>query len=78
MSEDNLKMVTERIDAICAERPSHKEVLGFLKGIMTEKLKAKQDIQVDSIDFDKGSQFRVEIYRKGYEKSNVYRLSACC
>lgn len=52
MSEADLKMISERIDALCEERPSHKEVLEFLKGIMAEKLEAKQHVHVDSIDLD--------------------------
>lgn len=52
MSEADLVKITERIDAICTERPSHKEVLEFLNGVIADKLKAKQDVQVDPINID--------------------------
>ena len=53
MSEAAIRRVNERIDEISAERPSHKEILTFFKGVITEQLKAKAGIQVESIKMDK-------------------------
>jgi len=50
--EAELDEMNERIDAVSEERPSHKEVLGFLRGVLTEKLKAKPGIQVDAVHMD--------------------------
>ncbi|UCD86853.1 MAG: formate dehydrogenase accessory protein FdhE [Desulfobacterales bacterium] len=47
-----LDKMNERIDAISEERPSHKEALGFVRDVLTEKLKAKPRIQVDTIHMD--------------------------
>lgn len=52
MFEADLEKITERIDAISKQRPSHKEVLEFAKGVIAEKLGSKQDVQLDSIDID--------------------------
>jgi FdhE protein len=52
MSEAEIGRINERIDEICAERPSHKEILTFFKGVITEQLKAKARIQVASIKMD--------------------------
>ena len=46
--------VMERIDAITKERPSHKEVLAFLKQVMTEKYKVKPHIELGPVDIDEG------------------------
>ena len=52
MFEADLEKITERIDAISKQRPSHKEVLEFAKGVIAEKLGSKQDVQLDSINID--------------------------
>ena len=45
-----LDRILERIDAMEQKRPSHKEVLEFLKGIVTEQYEAKEQIKVEPID----------------------------
>jgi FdhE protein len=50
--EAELDEMNERIDAVIEERPSHKEVLGFLRDVLAEKLKAKAGIQVDAVHMD--------------------------
>lgn len=52
MSEAEIRRINERIDEISEERPSHKEILTFFKGVITEQLKAKAGIQVESIKMD--------------------------
>jgi len=47
-----LDRIIQRIDAIEKKRPSHKEVLEFLKGIMTEQYKVKPRIKVEAIDIN--------------------------
>ena len=47
---EELDRILERIDAIEQKRPSHKEVLEFLKGIVTEQYEAKEKIKVEPID----------------------------
>ena len=49
-STEDLDRIIERIDAIEQKRPSHKEVLEFLKGIVTEQYEAKEQIKVEPID----------------------------
>ncbi len=49
-SPEELDRIIERIDAIAQKRPSHKEVLEFLKGIVTEQYEVKQQIKVEPID----------------------------
>ena len=49
-SPEALDRILERIDAIEQKRPSHKEVLEFLKGIVTEQYAAKAQIKVEPID----------------------------
>ena len=51
-SKAEIDKITERIDAISKERPSHKEVLAFLKLVMTEKHKVKPAIEVDPVDIE--------------------------
>jgi FdhE protein len=53
-SKTEIDKITERIDEITSERPSHKEVLAFLKQVMTEQYKVKPGIAVDPVDIDKG------------------------
>ena len=50
MKSQELDRVVQRIDAIAQKRPSHKEVLSFLKGIVTEQYEVKQQIKVEPID----------------------------
>jgi FdhE protein len=47
-----LDKVIQRIDAIEKKRPSHKEVLEFLKDIVTEQYKIKPCIKVGPVDVD--------------------------
>jgi FdhE protein len=60
MREDNdtrsseIERITERIDAIAKERPSHKEALAFLRKVMTEQCKVRPEIDVDPVDIDRG------------------------
>ena len=49
-SPEELARIIERIDAIEEKRPSHKEVLEFLKGIVTEQYEVKEQIKVEPID----------------------------
>ena len=51
-SDAELDRIKRRIEAVAKERPSHKDVLEFLKEVTEEKFKAKPGIQVDSIDLD--------------------------
>lgn len=52
MIEVELDRMNERIDALSEERPSHKEILFFLRDVLTEKFKAKHSIQLDPIHMD--------------------------
>lgn len=52
MFEADLDKMNERIDAIAEERPSHKEALEFLRGILTEKFKTKSRIQTGAVHVD--------------------------
>ena len=49
-SPKGLDRIIKRIDAIQQKRPSHKEVLEFLKGIVTEQYGAKERIRVEPVD----------------------------
>lgn len=49
-SPEALDRILERIDAMEQKRPSHKEVLEFLKSIVTEQYEAKERIKVEPID----------------------------
>ena len=49
-SPEELARIIERIDAIEQKRPSHKEVLEFLKGIVTEQYEVKEQIKVEPVD----------------------------
>jgi len=53
-SKAEIDKITERIDEITSERPSHKEVLAFLKQVMTEQYKVKPGIDVDPVNIDRG------------------------
>jgi len=50
--DENLDKILNRIDALCEKRPSHKEVLKFLKQVITEQSKIKPEIKIDSIDIN--------------------------
>jgi FdhE protein len=52
MEEVSLEEIIERIDDISRERPSHKEVLAFLKDVVTEQYKTKQEIKTDPVHMD--------------------------
>lgn len=47
-----LDKVIQRIDAIEEKRPSHKEILEFLKGIIKEQYKVKQKIKIEPVDIN--------------------------
>ncbi len=49
-SEPTLEEVTERIDNIIEERPSHKEVLEFLKDVLTEQFKIKPEVETHPVE----------------------------
>ena len=51
-SDPDLIKTKRRIDIVAKERPSHKEVLKFLKQVIVEKSKVKPRIKVDSIDMN--------------------------
>lgn len=50
--EVTLEEIIERIDDISEERPSHKEVLQFLKEVVTEQHRIKQEIETDPVNMD--------------------------
>ncbi len=58
MNKDNkafeveLGQLTERIATISKERPSHREVLAFLKDVVTEQFKMKADIEIHPVSMD--------------------------
>lgn len=49
-SPEALDRIIQRIDAIEEKRPSHKEVLEFLKEIVTEQYEVKEQIRVEPVD----------------------------
>ncbi|NVM20245.1 MAG: formate dehydrogenase accessory protein FdhE [Desulfobacterales bacterium] len=51
-SNAGLRKVSMRIDRVAKERPSHKEVLEFLKGVVTEQFKIKPGIKTHSVHMD--------------------------
>jgi FdhE protein len=58
MNKDNkafgaeLDEISERIATISQERPSHKEVLAFLKDVVTEQFKIKADVEIHPVSVD--------------------------
>ena len=50
--EAELDEMSERIATISQERPSHKEVLAFLKDVVTEQFKIKGDIEIHPVSMD--------------------------
>ena len=58
MNEDNkafgaeLDEMSERIAAISQQRPSHKDVLAFLKDVVTEQFKIKADVEIHPVSVD--------------------------
>ena len=51
-SNHSLDKLAKRIDAIITERPSHKEVLEFLKGVMTEQYKIRSKVKTDPVEIN--------------------------
>jgi len=58
MNQDNrafeveLDRMRERIATISQERPSHKEVLAFLRDLVTEQFKIKADVEIHPVSMD--------------------------
>jgi FdhE protein len=50
--EAELDEMSERIATISQERPSHKEVLAFLKDVVTQQSKIKADIEIHPVSMD--------------------------
>jgi len=50
---DSITKLKGRIDAIIKDRPSHKEVLEFIREVMTEQCKIKPKVKTDSVKIDK-------------------------
>ena len=51
-SNHSLDRLGKRIDAVIAERPSHKEILEFLKGVMTEQYKIRSKVKTVPVEID--------------------------
>ena len=47
-----LAKMTNRIDAIAGERPSHEEALDFLKKVLTEQVRIKPEIKTQPVQVD--------------------------
>jgi FdhE protein len=52
MPEADVEEIAERIDTISKERPSHKEVLTFLRDVIMEQFKIKPDIEIHPVSMD--------------------------
>lgn len=52
ISDAGLRKVTKRIDSVARERPSHREVLKFLKEVVTEQFKIKPEIEIHPVLMD--------------------------
>lgn len=52
ISEAELRKVSKRIEDVARERPSHKEVLEFLKEVMTEQYRIKTRIETPPVPMD--------------------------
>lgn len=52
-SDAALLKVKERIDHVSRKRPSHKAAITFFEGVITEKIRAKARVDVESIDMDR-------------------------
>jgi FdhE protein len=46
----DLDRIYERIDRVTKQRPSHKQVLDFLKEVMTEQVKIRPRIEIEPVD----------------------------
>lgn len=49
-SPEGLDKIIQRIDAIEEKRPSHKDVLEFLKGIVIEQYEVKEKVRIGPVD----------------------------
>lgn len=54
ISDAPLLKATNRIDRVARQRPSHKQVLKFLKDVLTEQFEVKPRIQTHPIPMDEG------------------------
>lgn len=52
-SNTEFKKIAKRIVVLSQKRPSHKELLDFLKGVISEKLKIKSKVSLDPLQIDK-------------------------
>jgi FdhE protein len=52
ISEADLRKVISKIDRVATQRPSHKEVLEFLKEVVTEQFKIKPQIEIHPVPID--------------------------
>ncbi len=52
ISDAGLLKVTNRIDRVAREKPSHREVLKFLKEVVTEQFKIKPEIEIHPVLMD--------------------------
>jgi len=50
--DNKLEIKLERIETLCKQKPSHKEVLGFLKKVITAQAKVKADIKMEDVNID--------------------------
>lgn len=50
--DNELEIKLERIKILCKQKPSHKEVLGFLKKVITAQAKVKADIKMEDVNID--------------------------
>ena len=50
---DSIAKLKERIDAIIKDRPSHKEVLEFIRDVMIEQYKIRPNVKTDPVKIDK-------------------------
>jgi len=50
--DNELEIRLERIKALCKQKPSHKEVLGFLKKVIITQAKVKADIKMEDVNID--------------------------
>lgn len=51
-SQAGLERAIERIDSIATQKPSHKEVLNFLKEVVTEQFKIRPEIETHPVHLD--------------------------
>jgi len=52
-SNNSIEMLKKRIDSIIKERPSHREVLEFLKEVMTEQYRIRPNVKTVPVKMDR-------------------------